>query len=86
MTADQIIAQIDQSYGEGWQLGQYAAEPDGNHGDPLAGFIVLEIRESWEEGKTDSEQLAAAHRVIRTAINDLHGVADRLAGLMGELS
>lgn len=86
MTADEIIAKIDQSYGEGWQLSQYAEDPDGNHGDPLASFIVLEIRETWEADKTDVEQLAAAHRVIRTAIVDLSGVTDRIADLMGELS
>ena len=50
--------------GEGWQLGQYAAEPDGNHGDPLAGFIVLEIRETHDPSKTDAEQLEAARRGV----------------------
>jgi len=81
MTADQIIAKIDASYGDGWQLGQYAADPDGNHGDPLAAFIVLEIRETHDPNKTDAEQIAAARRALETAIADLSGVYDRLTEL-----
>jgi hypothetical protein len=83
MTPEQIIAKIDESYGDGWQLGQYAADPHGNHGDPLAAFIVLEIRETHDPSQTDAEQLETARRAIETAIADLSGVYDRL-GELGE--
>ena len=84
MTYEQLIAKISPAYGFGHEIAQYAENPKGNHGDPLAGFIANEIRETWDPELSDAEQVDVALRLVNTAINDLEGVKAALEMLWQE--
>lgn len=85
MTLEQIIAIADEAYGDGL-VGLYHDEPTGDHGDTLAKFIAIELRETYEAGATDSEQLREAYRVMKSARNQLMGVEEALGEALEELA
>lgn len=80
MTREQIIAIADEAYGDGL-VGLYHDEPTGDHGDTLAKFIAIELRETYEAEAADAEQLWEAHRVMKSARNELMGVEEALEEL-----
>lgn len=85
MTYEQLIAKISPAYGFGHEITQYAADPEGNHGDPLAAFIAAELRETFEPDKSDAEQVLVACLLVETAERDLRGIARALAEWSDEL-
>ena len=80
MTFEQLIAKIDGAYPDE-MLSRYAADPDENHGDPLASFIVVELRETFEADAGDELQLRAAFDKIDTAHQEVGRVVARLHAL-----
>lgn len=77
MTVDEILEIADQVYPDGI-IGLYAADPDGEHGDTLAQFIVREISQTYDESMTDEEQLYEAERVMHTAADEVSAVQQAL--------
>lgn len=75
MTLEQIIAIVNDVYDDGL-VGLYHDEPTGDHGDTLAKFIAIELRETYEAEATDSEQLWEAQRVMLSAYEELGKVVD----------
>ena len=77
MTLNGIIGIADTAYPDGL-VGQYFRDPGGEHGDPLAGFVAAELKDTYDGEATDAEQLDAALSAVRTAIRELQDVADAL--------
>ena len=68
-----LIDLIDRAYPDGL-VGQYYADPDGDHGDSLARFIANDIRETFAFSGSWEEQLDAAIDRIARANAEIGGV------------
>jgi hypothetical protein len=79
MTLRQIIDIADAAYHNGL-IRKYDLEPDGEHGDSLAGFIARELKETYDEDATDAQQLDAAYVALNTAVCELQDVVDAFEG------
>ena len=77
MTLNGIIGIADTAYPDGL-VGQYFRDPGGEHGDPLAGFVAAELKDTYDGEATDAEQLDTALSAMKTAICELQDVADAL--------
>lgn len=82
MKLRQLIAIAAEGYSENLPLG-YFDDPNGEHGDTLAEFIMKEIVDTFEEDESDLKQLAEARRVLRNAIAELKDVVRALDCLSG---
>jgi hypothetical protein len=51
-------------------------DPDTDHGDGWAKQIVSELSETYDESATDTEQLVAASKALKTALRELQAVSD----------
>jgi hypothetical protein len=74
-TLDEIIALADKMYSDG-MIGLYHKHPKENHGDSLAKFIEIELRETFNPDASRFEQLENARRIISLASDDLQAIAD----------
>jgi hypothetical protein len=73
-TLRQIIEIADRAYdnGEGEHLVLfYHKNPKGKHGDGLARFIAVELKETFEPGMTKLQQVDAAAATMETATKDI---------------
>ena len=77
MTFDRLIEIASAAYSDGL-IELYHKEPDGDHGDTLAKFIVLELGDIYSPEVTDETNLAEAVRVMDSAIRQLEAVRDTL--------
>ncbi len=77
MTLEQIIRIADEAYPSERKVAEYFNDPDGNHGDTLAKFIAIELRETYEEGSS-KDQLRKAYNVMAQALEDLESVVNTL--------
>ena len=77
MTLEDIIGIADEAYPDGL-VGQYFREPEGKHGDTLAKFMAVELRETYDGNVPDADQLDTASRAMETAARELQNVADVL--------
>ena len=75
MTLKQIIDIADEMYPDGL-VGDCFRDPDTDHGDGLAKFIAVELKDTYDESATDTEQLVAASKAMRTALRELQAVSD----------
>jgi hypothetical protein len=75
---DAIINIASAAYGNDDVVLEYYKKPKGNFGDTLAQFIVEELRETFEEDKTGTEQLHRAVQVMRCALLQVKDVVDAL--------
>lgn len=85
MKIEELIALANQAYPDGMIQEAYEAilqheagytpEPTG---DPLARFVVVELRSTFDENAGDKAQLAEARRCLKTAVSELHDVIDAL--------
>jgi hypothetical protein len=73
MTLEQIIDIADQAYPDGF-IRLYFDEPDGQHGDTLAKFIVLEIKETYDADTDDTAQLRVAFEAMLSGAAELDKV------------
>ena len=67
-----LIHELDRVYGDGL-IEAYWRDPAGHHGDTLAKFIVLEMRECVEFGKAIGIQAEVAALVLQKAERQLRG-------------
>lgn len=77
MTFDELIDIVDGAYPEGL-VRKYVDDPDGYHGDGLAKFIAVELKETFDPAESSSRQLDDAVRAIARSVNDLNEVLDEL--------
>jgi len=77
MTLKQIIDIADAAYPDGF-VGLYAKQPKKNHGDTLAKFIYLELKDTYAPELSGPRQLSLARRAIANAIDELQTVLDAL--------
>lgn len=75
MTLKEIINVADRVYPDGL-VGDYRRKPDEDHGDGLAKFIAIELKETYDEKATDTEQLVEALRAMKAASRELRAVTD----------
>lgn len=83
MTLKELIDIVDDVYPDG-VIGQWHADPDGNHGDMLAKFIEIELRETFNSDVSTHDQLIEALRVMETARDELQEVVDVLEEALGK--
>lgn len=72
-----LIERINDAYPDD-MLALYAREPEGDHGDPLAKFIVAELRETFEPEQGDEYQARMALDLIDKAHREVGAVVERL--------
>lgn len=77
MTLKQIIEVADEMYPDGL-VGDYFRDLDTDHGDGLAKFIAVELKETYDESASETEQLIEAGRVLRVAASELRDVYEEL--------
>ena len=75
MKLQDIIKIADSVYPDGL-VKQYFDTPSGNHGDSLAKFIAIELKETYDPKASKYEQLSRAFRVMYNAANEIRAVAD----------
>ena len=75
MELDKIIEIADKVYADGL-VGQYHREPKGGHGDTLAKFIAVELRDTYDASLSDEEQIRNAESVLSTACRELESVRE----------
>ena len=75
MTLKRIIGIADEMYRDGRIWGCFH-DPDKDSGDGLAKFIVSELSETYDESATDTEQLVAASKALKTALRELQAITD----------
>jgi len=77
MKLSEIIAIADRAYPDGLVQAHFEG-PDGQHGDTLAEFIALELRDVYDADAGDEDQWSEATRVIRRARDELDSVLSAL--------
>lgn len=81
MTLDELIECINPMYEDGL-LELYYQHPDGEHGDGLAKFIVIELTERFNAEATDAAQFEDAMQALVSARDQVDEVITALhAGL-----
>jgi len=60
---------------------QYYDEPEENHGDSLAKFIMIELSETFDEEAPDDDQVETAIHQLTRARNELETVIGYLEDL-----
>jgi hypothetical protein len=73
MTLKEVIGIADAAYDDGL-VQAYFEDRDGQHGDTLAKFIAMELADAFEPDLPDEKQIAAAIRVMTTAIHQIEDV------------
>jgi hypothetical protein len=68
---------VDEAYDDRL-IRQYFEEPEEQHGDTLAEFIVRELRDCFDPDLPDEKQIAAAIHLMTTAIHQLSDVVGAL--------
>ncbi len=79
MRLSEIIAIADRVYPDGL-VQAYFEDPEGHHGDTLAKFIAVELREVYDAEAGTEEQLSEAVRAMRRARDELESVVAALEG------
>ena len=79
MKLSEIIAIADRTYPDGL-VQMYFEDPEGQHGDTLAEFIVRELQDVYDAEASDEDQLSEAARVMRRARDELESVGAALEG------
>ena len=69
-TMRKIIDVAEKTYPDGL-IGLYFTDPDGDHGDLLARFIVKELSETFDPTNSTGGQWHEAARVMRVAQKEL---------------
>ena len=77
MTLNELIAIADQHYDDGL-IGLYFSDPQGKHGDGLAAFIAIELRETFNPNTSTEDQLITAAGVIESATGQLEKLSEGL--------
>ena len=92
VTIDDIIRVADKAYPDGRVLA-YHQHPKGKHGDTLAEFIAIELRETFTDAYVDRDEdepylyddpYVYAAEKLETAISELQAAADALRREGGE--
>jgi len=74
-----LIEAANEAYGDDL-IASYHDDPEGEHGDTLAKFIAVELRDTYEEGQTAENIVDEAVRAMGVAIRDLSSVREALLG------
>lgn len=77
LTLVELLNMANQGYPDGFLSGYYNGKTGSKKrgsGDTLAQFIVIELRETFDEEAPREEQIEEAHRVLNNGIRDLEGV------------
>ena len=90
MTLNQLIEIADNVYPDGliaryWDKKKQRRRR-GLLGDGLAGFIVEELYETYDDKADDETQLEVASLAMRTAANELLSVSDAFERAFGEVA
>ena len=86
MTFLDLLNQANTGYPDGFLARYYHAgsgEPVANSGDTLAQFIVTDLRETFDPGGTDENQLEEAARVLERARADLASTISAIEVIRG---
>lgn len=78
MTLNEVIGIADAAYDDGLVQASFE-DPDGQHGDTLAKCIARELADAFEPDLPDEKQIAAAIRVMTTAIHQIEDVVGAFA-------
>lgn len=73
MRLDILMAVASEAYPDGL-VWQYYKEPRKNHGDTLAKFIMLELKETYDPKASDYHQLCAACQAMGNALSEIEEV------------
>lgn len=73
ITLNDIIDIADAAYPDGL-VRLYHDDPHGQHGDTLAKFIAIELRETYYDAATDKRKLDDAYDAIEKAVRELQRV------------
>ena len=65
-----IIKIASDAYPDGL-VEQYYKHPSGSHGDTLAKFIAIELRDTFDPSASEADQLVEAARVLDCAAHEL---------------
>lgn len=74
LTLDDIIDIADKAYGDDL-IAMYHKDIDGNHGDGLARFIAVELRETFDSSASNEDKLFGAHSAMTSSSSQLERVA-----------
>ena len=77
MKLDRLIKIASSGYDDGC-VEMYYLEPDGKHGDLLAKFIAVELKETFRENASDVDQFDRAIGTLSKAKRDLEDVVEVL--------
>ena len=77
MTLNEIIKVASDAYPDGL-VELYHTNPSGNHGDGLARFIAVELKETYDAAASAGNQIYEAWRTMRLARAELDAVCDAL--------
>ena len=80
MKLTEIIEAADKAYPDG-MVKLYFENPNGNHGDTLAKFIVLELKDTFDEEATDADQIWTAERTLSRAREELAKVQEAIEAM-----
>jgi hypothetical protein len=88
MTLDKLMLIVEESYGGDGHILAYYGDPDGQHGDGLAAFVVQEFTENFlPDDDGEKAQLEEALHLMDNAVADLHRIIAALhAALRQSLS
>lgn len=73
MKLDELVDIVDAAYPDGY-VRLYYDDPEGEHGDTLAKFIAVELKDTYDEDASTADQLEEAGRVMAVACDQLQGV------------
>jgi hypothetical protein len=79
MTLPEMLKIINEAYDEDELVSAYARDPNTNHGDGLAEFLVKETEDVFEPGLKNSEQLVRVQSAVSRAACQLLNVAAALS-------
>lgn len=87
MDLTEMLNIINEAYDADGLVAAYASDPDTNHGDGLAEFLVKETGSVFEPGIKNSEQLVCVQSAVSRAACQLLNVAAALSHrLVAELA
>lgn len=75
-TLSEIIAIADKGYASDGLVLAYFNEPDVDHGDTLAKFVVLELKDTFSPEDRPETQLDTAKDAMLSARKQMDGVTD----------
>jgi len=84
MTFDKLISIVSRAYDvhEPDLVQRYYTDPDTDHGDTLAKFLVLDLQDVFDPSRDDENQLCSAVDAIGYAVQQLQSIIRELNNIL----